>query len=205
MVNNMKKSSSFRISLVVAVFLMLSHFTFATDFSKVVGESLANATVRVVPLSQEMAFLNSYLRLEQMRFPEKFRYEIKTSREINPELIRIPPMLVQPFAENSIRHGFRGKETGGFLVIGFEEAGRDRLKCTISDNGTGRDKSGKYTSGQKENDRLHSAAITETRIRLFNTPEEPDKYHIVYTDLFDDGSPCGLKVELYIPVEKAGD
>jgi len=78
------------------------------------------------------------------------------------------------------------------------------LKCTITDNGIGREKGRLKTEATQKSDRLHSGTITETRIRLFNSPGSPAKYKIVYTDLFDKGKSCGLKVELYLPMETGG-
>jgi LytS/YehU family sensor histidine kinase len=173
---------------------------YLSDFSKVVGESLANATQRMVPLAQEISFLHSYLRLEGMRFPDLFDYEILCCAGEDADTLMVPPMLVQPFAENAIRHGFASMPEKGHLSIVYEKAGIDVLKCTITDNGIGREKGGKREASPHENDRPHSASITESRIRLFNSPEEPDKFKIVYTDLFEEGRSCGLRVEVFMPV-----
>ncbi len=175
---------------------------YLSDFSRVVGESLANTSLRMVPLEREMEFLGSYLRLEQMRFPEKFDFEIRYAGETDAGIIKVPPMLVQPFAENAIHHGFLQLTGRGQLSIVFERLGSDLLLCTVTDNGTGRRIAAKRKD--PEVDRPHSARITESRIRLFNSPEEPGKYRIVFTDLFSGGAPCGLKVELYLPMEWHG-
>lgn len=171
-------------------------------FSKVLRESLANATLRVVPLEQEIDFLHSYLKLEQMRFPDKFAYDIRCFDSGEYGNVLIPPMLVQPFAENAIRHGFMHLKKKGSMTIVFEKAGIDLIKCSITDNGIGRDKARLKETSIKNDDRPHSGVITETRIRLFNRLDSPDKYKIVYTDLTKNGMPCGLKVEIYLPMEK---
>jgi ligand-binding sensor domain-containing protein len=176
---------------------------YLSDFSKVVRESLENATQRVVPLDQEIVFLHSYLRLELMRFPDKFDYGINFRDGIQNSLIMIPPMLIQPFVENAIRHGFMQLDKKGSLSVLFEKAGIDVLKCTITDNGIGRSRSQLSSRNDEEKERLHSARITETRLRLFNPPGETEKYRIVFTDLEEAGHPAGLKVELHIPMEIA--
>ena len=175
---------------------------YLSDFSKVLRELLVNATLHMVPLKQEIDFLNSYLRLEQMRFPDKFDYEVRFIEGERTDAILMPPMLVQPFAENAIRHGFMNLEKKGHLSIIFEETSKNLLKCTITDNGIGRDKATIQKGSLPENDRPHSATITETRIRLFNTSDSPAIFKIVYTDLTENDKPCGLKVELYLPMEK---
>lgn len=171
---------------------------YLSDFSKVIRESLANANQKMIPLNQEMDFLKSYLRLEQMRFPDRFEYKIQCEEENAISFVQIPPMLVQPFIENAIRHGFSNLKGNGHLFVLFQQEANDVLKCTITDNGTGRNNS-KQKLNELQDDRLHSGQITESRIRLFNTPDSPEKYKIVYTDLFYMDEPCGLKVEIYFP------
>lgn len=173
---------------------------YLSDFSKVIRESLANANRRMIILNQEIDFLKSYLRLEQMRFPNKFDYHIQCEKENAISFVQIPPMLVQPFVENAIRHGFSNLMEKGLLSILFQPLSGDVLKCTITDNGTGRKKKEDRIPNMKE-ERLHSSQITEARLNLFNTAELPDKYKIVYTDLFNEIGSTGLKVEIYLPME----
>jgi sensor histidine kinase YesM len=110
-------------------------------------------------------------------------------------------MLVQPYAENAVRHGFEYFTGKGRLSIVFEKGGSNLLKCTITDNGIGREKSNIKGGATPINDRPHSTMITETRMRLFNPPGSPAKYKIVYNDLSENGNSCGLRVELYLPME----
>ncbi len=174
---------------------------YLSDFSKVVRVFFANASLRMVPLGQEISFLKSYLRLEKMRFSDKFDYSIGCVEEDSIEYVCIPPMLIQPFIENSIRHGFAGKSSKGFLSVVFEEAKPGIIRCTITDDGCGRDHSAKQNSSMKIDERPHSVEITESRIRLLNNHAKPTKYTIEYTDLSEGGVANGLKVELYIPME----
>ena len=174
--------------------------SYLSDFSKVIRESLSNANRRMVTLNQEIEFLKSYLHLEQMRFPDKFNYSIQCEKENTISFVQIPPMLVQPFVENAIRHGFSNLMEKGQLSILFQPLSGDVLKCTITDNGVGRKKTEVKLPNQME-DRLHSGKITETRLNLFNTGELPDKYKIVYTDLNNENGTPGLKVEIYLPME----
>jgi sensor histidine kinase YesM len=44
---------------------------------------------------------------QQMRFENKFDYEFNIDENLNPNFINIPPMFLQPFAENAIEHGFK--------------------------------------------------------------------------------------------------
>lgn len=168
---------------------------------KIILKSLENATARMVHLEHEIAFLHNYLRLEQMRFPDKFDFTNSCFDREATGFVLLPPLLVQPFAENAIRHGFMHLRKKGDLSIVFESAANEVLKCTITDNGIGRGIAPSKEVLPPDNDRPHSGTITATRTRLFNTPGLPEIYKIVYTGLWKDGEPCGLKVELYMPME----
>jgi len=174
---------------------------YISDFSKVMRISLENASSTFILLSREIEFLNSYLRLEQMRFPGLFDFQIGNLTEPSANTISIPSMVIQPFAENSIRHGFRNLKRKGLLTIGFEMIESEVIKCTITDNGNGRVFNPSRSTQQPQSDRVHSTAITAMRIQLFNQPGEYEKYKVIYTDLSDTDGPCGLRVELILPVK----
>ncbi len=174
---------------------------YLSDFSKVVRQTLKNASFKLVQLEKEIDYLLSYLRLEQMRFPDKFDFKVSCGAEVSIGTIMFPPMLVQPFVENAIQHGFRSLERKGSLSVVFEVTEEDLLKITITDNGIGRPIANLKKALSMEYDRPHSADITENRIRLFNSPDEPGKYRVEYTDLTENQLPNGLKVELFLPLE----
>jgi len=177
--------------------------SYLSDFSKVVRASLANLSKKSVPLNEEIDFLKSYLRIENMRFPDKFEFSVEVKGALNLLGIMIPPYLIQPFTENTVKHGFIHKHGTGHLSIVFQEFDSETLKCTIADDGIGRAKALEIVNSRTEPARPHSSVITETRIRLLNTPLKPDRYKVIYTDLTDcEGKSAGLKVEVYLPIEK---
>ena len=177
--------------------------SYLSDFSKVVRASLANLTKKSVPLNEEIDFLKSYLRIENMRFPDKFEFSVEVKGALNLLGIMIPPYLIQPFTENTVKHGFIHKYGTGHLSVVFQEYDSETLKCTITDDGIGRAKAHEIGDSRTEPARPHSSVITETRIRLLNTPAKPDRYKVIYTDLTDcEGKSAGLKVEVYLPIEK---
>ena len=89
---------------------------------------------RPAMVREEVDWLRNYLLLQQERFPGLFSYEV----EAEPELLeaRIYKLLVQPFVENAILHGFEGMEEDGFLSILFYED-EGRIVISIWDNGKG--------------------------------------------------------------------
>jgi sensor histidine kinase YesM len=90
-----------------------------------------NSTVR---LSEELEIVRSYLEIEKVRFGERLRFEIRAEESLND--FRIPPLLIQPLVENSIKHAIAGEPLGGSIDV---EARRSGNACVVSvtDSGSG--------------------------------------------------------------------
>mgnify|MGYP001253627431 CR=1 FL=1 len=72
-----------------------------------------------------------------MRFKGAFQYEMQVDPELETAAIQIPPMLVQPFLENAIIHGMRGKKGDGLIQVSFATWEVNGLRITVTDNGPG--------------------------------------------------------------------
>jgi two-component system LytT family sensor kinase len=94
----------------------------ATRMLAQIGEllrtSLDNETVLEVPLSQEIAFTEQYLAIEQIRLGERLRVDLAVSPETLDALV--PSMLLQPLVENAVRHGIAPVVEGGTIAIRSE-------------------------------------------------------------------------------------
>ena len=94
----------------------------ATRMLAQIGEllrtSLDNETVLEVPLSQEIAFTEQYLAIEQIRLGERLRVDVAISPETLDALV--PSMLLQPLVENAVRHGIASVVEGGTIAIRSE-------------------------------------------------------------------------------------
>ena len=176
---------------------------FLSDFARIVRASLENVNKRSITLEEELDFIKSYLNLEKMRFPDKVTWKIDLAGHVEPKSLIVPPMIMQPYIENAIRHGIRHKKEGGTLMVkvGTDEAGR--LHYTIEDDGIGRLKSSvlnfRFKLGDTRNE--HSTLITVKRIQLLNTPDNPGRYSVKITDLADEkGKPTGTRVDIFLPL-----
>ncbi|NOU60877.1 sensor histidine kinase [Marinifilum caeruleilacunae] len=110
---------------------------YLSDFSMVLRNNIDNANKNMIGLHEELAYLKLYLKLEQMRFEEKFSFQINVDENINPRDIQIPPMIIQPFLEHAIRYGIGKLEATGKLIIRFVLEEDGYLRCVITDNGKG--------------------------------------------------------------------
>jgi len=139
--------------------------TYLSGFAKLVRQNFEVVNKKQITLEEDLDILKNYIETQQMRFENKFDYEIKLSDEIEVSLIEIPPMLLQPFIENSIEHGLKPKSEKGFLQISIVEEGKF-TRIEIIDNGIG------YQKKRNQDDREHAIDIFLKRLKLRNFGEE---------------------------------
>lgn len=112
---------------------------YLTRFAKLMRMILENSEQKEVPLSQDLIALELYMQLESQRMNNKFTYEIKVEEGIDKENTLVPPLLLQPFVENSIWHGIARKQGSGKITINIKQSG-GMISCIVEDDGVGRTK-----------------------------------------------------------------
>jgi hypothetical protein len=136
-------------------------------FSNLIRMMLEGMSKKEIPLDRELEILRLYMDLEKMRHTHDFSYSIETDSRIDPVTTMVPPLILQPFVENSIKHGFvqDGKEYHIRIRLQAEEG---KLYCEITDNGVGfsAKKDQMSVSGFKKESL--GLKLTEDRLRLIN-------------------------------------
>lgn len=107
-------------------------------FSKMLRLTLENSVHKEVSLEDNLTYIEMYLSMEKLRFGDSLNFQLKQKLVQNSAAILIPPMLVQPFIENAIKHAFTAEITQKNITISFVES-EDVLMITIEDNGVGVD------------------------------------------------------------------
>jgi Histidine kinase/Y_Y_Y domain/Two component regulator propeller len=173
---------------------------YLTGFAYLIRQTLNISSQKTISLREEAEYLTRYLDMEQMRFGDNFIYQVKLEDIINPETVQIPSLLIQPFVENSLRHGIRNlTDRVGKIDITFSLINKI-ITCRITDNGIGRDKAAEYKSNQHIEYQSKGMDLTNKRINLLNSVSEK-KISLTITDLKDThDNPCGTLVELNIPL-----
>ncbi len=134
-----------------------------SKFSHIMRETLESTYKEYITVEQEMYFLNEYLDVQKIRFPKVFNYEVVADEDVETDEVLIPSMILQPFVENSIEHGFGNIDYTGEIRMHFSKAGKD-LKIVITDNG-----SGLATAVKENNEHISRASqIIKDRIYLLN-------------------------------------
>lgn len=119
-----------------------------------------------IPFSLEVSNLEQYLLIEKARLGDRLRLDFSIEPEIEKALV--PALLLQPLAENAIRHGITPASAGGKLLIKAERA-NDRVRLVVEDDGAGM-RVGDAKSG---NDR-RGVGLSNTieRLRVLYGPEQ---------------------------------
>lgn len=90
--------------------------------------------VPIVRLEEELKHMNQYITIQNIRFPSKFTFECNIPQGLLS--LQIPALILQPFIENSIEHGFSQKEADCFISISTTIT-EETLHFLIADNGLG--------------------------------------------------------------------
>lgn len=172
---------------------------YLSKFSKLMRVMLDNSREEFVSLDQEMNALQNYVELEKLSMDDKLEFTMHLKESLDRENIGIPPMLIQPFIENAIVHGIAPKTGKGFIKVEFSKAD-DLIKCSIEDNGVGREESGRLKKESVHSHKSSAIAITQERLNIINKKLNYKEVKIKILDLKDEASrPHGTKVELLIP------
>jgi hypothetical protein len=152
----------------------------------ILKRTLERTTPEKVPLSQELEIVESYLAIEQIRFADRLRVDIK----VDPGALHslVPCFLLQPIVENAIRHGIAHCENEGVVEASARRHG-NRLRIAIRDSGSGQCGAAKPGNG---------IGLKNTRERLAYF--YPDAYEL-HAGPMNSG---GFEVAIDVPYERAG-
>ncbi|WP_160129160.1 ligand-binding sensor domain-containing protein [Kordia antarctica] len=168
--------------------------TTINTFAVLLRETLTNSRKDTITLAQEIKTLKNYVEVERLMASKDFAYEIELDSELDPEEVLIPPMLIQPFVENAIRHGIMPLQRPGELKVHFA-TDNHFLYATITDNGIGIHQS--QENKPKTDHQSMALQVTKERIESLagrNTLkiEEISK---------KDATLAGTKISFKIPLE----
>ena len=169
-------------------------------FSQLIRKILDSSNKQTITLGEEIENLQLYTDIEKARYGENFNVTINIDPALDQEYILIPPMLIQPYVENSIKHGVFHKQGDKILSIRISKAeDQEVIEVVIDDNGIGRERSKEINKSRVAHNSFATAA-NEKRIDLINqTFDKKTKLKII-DKVNIDGSPAGTKVIITIPM-----
>jgi len=173
---------------------------FISGFSKLMRQTLHFSSKSTINLADETSYLSNYLQLEKDRLEDVFTYQVTINENIIPYDHFIPPMILQPFVENAVRHGVRHKtDNSGNISINFTECDH-YLVCTIEDNGIGRKVSQQLKGLTNIEYQSRGMSLTSERIKALNE-KSVLKIELAIEDLLDkEDQPAGTRITVKFPV-----
>jgi hypothetical protein len=128
------------------------------NVAKFMRDVMDSGRKEFISLNEELKMEEDYLQLEQQRLA--FQYTISISPDLDPNLIDIPPLLLQPILENSIRHGFGSNHNASIIKITINRFG-NALIIKVTDNGDSVWHSHEVSEG-------HGLSLTRKRLSIYN-------------------------------------
>ncbi len=168
---------------------------YLSKFSKLIRSILNQSQNNNTTVTDELEMLKLYVELESLRFNHKFDCTFIIDEKINCDETQIPSMIIQPFIENSILHGFIGKDEDCHIKISMIKTD-EKLNCVIEDNGIGRKKATEIKQNKSYQHPGFGIKLTADRIDTMNKASG-EKINLRIEDLFDqNGNATGTRVQL---------
>lgn len=174
---------------------------YLSRFARLIRLNLEHSRQTFITLQQNIDYLESYLEMEQLRFPD-FSFVIEAARNLDRNEVRLAPMLIQPLVENAIWHGLMPKEKDKWVHIRFFSEG-DKLVCAIEDNGIGIRRSMQNKTFSQQTHRSMGIDNIRERIAVLN-----EKYRIRCSLTIEDktdlpgSAGSGTVITLVFPVQE---
>lgn len=161
-------------------------------FSRLMRQTLNNSDRELISLSTEFEFLRLYFSFEKNRFVKPLQFEIVSEADEDNTLI--PPMLIQPFIENALKHAGLDQAEHPLVRLEVKEE-NDLLLVTVRDNGQGIKTHPALQTGS-----VHATEIVHSRIRLlFENQQRPVPAQLIWISPLA-GENSGTEVRFYLPL-----
>jgi two-component sensor histidine kinase len=172
---------------------------YLTEFAHLIRQTMDSAEKGTISVAQEIKYLTRYIELEKMRFGHSFDYCIVADEEIDKDTTYLPSMILQPYVENSIRHGIRHKLDGkGLIEIKFCRLG-DQVVCIVEDNGIGRQHARQFRSKMHVEYQSKGMSLAAERVKALNR-QYAESVSIEIIDKADVLQvPTGTRILIYFP------
>jgi tetratricopeptide (TPR) repeat protein len=138
------------------------------NISGLLRYTLRTSKNEFVQLDEEIMMVRKYLEIEKIRFGKRLDYTIEIPDNLSN--MHIPPLLIQPLVENSIKHGLSNRLEGGIVKISAYEKVPGRVTIVVEDNGVSKEGSGKPEGNgiglSSVKERLHLVYNSEHTIKI---------------------------------------
>lgn len=174
---------------------------YLSKFSKLIRLILDNSAKQTTTLESEMQLLRLYIEMEALRYDNHFSWEAEMDEGLDPEVIQLPSMLIQPYIENAIWHGLMHQKKQGVLKLHVRKLTESLLEIIVEDNGIGRKRSAELKSSDVLAHKSHGMSITKDRLDILGSTYRTAAAVSIEDLQHDDGSAAGTRVTLHVPFQ----
>ena len=165
---------------------------YIADFSDFSQQTLINSDTMLQTIKEELEYTELYLKLEKLRFKNKFDYEFLIEDNVNLQIM-IPVMIFQTFCENAIKHGLFKKTEGGKIKVQIRNE-ENYVVLSVEDNGIGRKMAKAYKTGGTG----EGLKIINQQLNIYNKGKQKQAYMKII-DLEDNkGLAAGTRFEIWL-------
>ena len=159
--------------------------SYLSNFAELMRQTLEHSREQNITLERELESLENYLSLQKLRYHNSFTYQIQIDPAIDPSELLVPPLIAQPFVENSIEHGQIYRVDGGKVTISFQLLD-EVLRLSITDNGIGIENSEKIRVSLNKRKSL-SSIITRERLKALSESSK-QKFELIIEQITQGGT-----------------
>ena len=164
--------------------------SYLSKYARIMRATLESTFKELVTLEEEVTYLEQYLDIQKKLHAHQFDYQLEVSDELEAYETLLPGMIIQPFVENAIEHGFKDIDYRGNLSIRFYKQ-EEQLLVELSDNGSGLSKQERKTNKYPS----RATEIIKDRLFLLNKKHGTDASFRV-----DPRVEQGLRVLIRLPL-----
>lgn len=158
---------------------------------KLMRRNLELAEQLCVTLAEELDFVKTYINLERRSLGPDFHSELKIEKDVQPEQIRIPSMMIQIPVENAVKHALREKEGERNLWVSVCRRGNG-ICIKITDNGGG------YRPDSRNRGTGTGMKVIMQTIRILNNKNKEAIDVLVHNVSLQSGE-MGCEVTFWLP------
>ncbi|MEQ8471747.1 MAG: histidine kinase [Marinoscillum sp.] len=173
---------------------------FMGKFADLMRIYLNHSQLKSISVKEEVEALTLYLELEKLRF-ESLHFSIDVSLNLDPDLLEIPTLIIQPYVENALKHGLLHKKGEKRLSVAFTYEEQDHVvQCVVSDNGIGRRTSEQINRIRNPKHQSFATKATRNRLTILNAQSDRELQERIIDRYDDQEQSLGTEVVLRIPV-----
>ncbi len=172
---------------------------YLSDFAQLIRLILDNSRKETIHFEKELKSITLYLKLQKLRFEDKFDYFITVDPELTNGAYEIPPMLAQPFLENAIEHGMKNLNRKGEIRVHYHLL-EHAIRLTVTDNGIGLTASSQNREDSARQHESLAISICKKRLEILHRKKKGRITFMLEEIKHSDHTVAGTKVAFNIPI-----